>query len=290
MTDIFISTYAFQARGLSEILDLADRAEIRSIELSSGLGYEPELDAVLDWGRRRGFRFLVHNYFPAPQDPFVLNLASARSVIRERSLDHCRRSMQLSRDLGASFYSVHAGFASEVTPGELGTRLRPEAILPMEEAYLTFVDSVGQLVEYGAKLDIRLAIENHVLAAKNLVDGVNKLALMAQTEDFLRLAEDIPSPFLGFLIDTGHLAVSARTLGFDRSQFLEAVRPKTLALHLSDNDGQEDENLPFDSRAWFVPMLESFSDATMVLECRPSLIEHIKATCVTIQEALPSCR
>jgi sugar phosphate isomerase/epimerase len=290
MTDIFVSTCAFQARSLAEILDLADRAELRSIELSSGLGHEPDLDAVLDWGRRRGFRFLVHNYFPPPADPFVLNLASGISIIRERSIAHCRQAIQLSKQLGASFYSVHAGFAFDVNPKELGTRLRPEAIVPMEEAYFLFVDSVLQLTEYSAEMGIKLAIENHVLAAKNLVGGRNKLLLMVRSEDFLRLAEDVPSPHLGFLIDVGHLAVSARSLSFDPSRFLEAVRHKVIGLHLSDNDAKEDQNLPFDSQAWFVPTLKSFTDTTLVLECGPTSIEHIKATCMTIQEALLSCR
>jgi sugar phosphate isomerase/epimerase len=109
---------------------------------------------------------------------------------------------------------------------------------------------------------------------------------MVQAEDLLRLAEDIRSPHLGFLVDVGHVAVSARTLGFDPVGFLDAVGEKVIALHLSDNDGVADQNLPFDCRAWFLPALERLRHAAMILECGPASIDEIKKSCMAVEEVL----
>jgi sugar phosphate isomerase/epimerase len=288
---IFVSTYAFPVKGLEAIVKLSLTAGIDNIELSSGAGYEPDLDAILARGQNQGLHFLVHNYFPAPpRDPFVLNLASAHPEIRARSIEHCRGAIDLSKRLGAAFYSVHAGFAFDVNPAELGRKLRPQALLPLDEAYRLFLDSVHRLTEYAAQQKIVLAIENHVLSTANASDGRNTLLLMVQAEDFLRLAEDIRSPHLRFLIDVGHLAVSARTLGFDPLEFLDVLGDQAIGVHLSDNDGLADQNLPFDSSAWFIPVLERLQQATMILECGPAPIEKIKSSCMAIEEGLRPCR
>lgn len=285
--DVFVSTYAFPVKGLAAIIELSVNAGIRSIELSSGMDYEPDMAALLSGGRHQGLRYLVHNYFPVPpKDPFVLNLASARRNVRDRSIEHCRASIELSRQLGAAFYSVHAGFAFDVAPEELGRCLRPQALLPIDEAYRLFVDSVHQLTEHATKHGIQLAVENHVLSARNVLDGKNKMLLMVMAEDLLRLADDIRSPNLGFLVDVGHLAVSARTMGFPPAEFLNAVGEKVIALHLSDNDGLADQNLPFDSGAWFIPALDRLRHATMILECGPASIDDIKKSCMAVEEVL----
>jgi hypothetical protein len=60
--------------------------------------------------------------------------------------------------------------------------------------------------------------------------------------------------------------VSATALGFDVHDFMAAVKPYIRALHLSDNDGREDQNLPFTDKAWFYPLLHDFAGLPMVIE------------------------
>ncbi len=47
----------------------------------------------------------------------------------------------------------------------------------------------------------------------------------------------------------GHARVSATALDFDPIEFMERIKPFTEALHLSENDAQEDQNLPFEESA-----------------------------------------
>ena len=288
--EVFVSSGSFATSSLWEMIDTAVVNGLPAIELSASLEPDPHFLDTLQQSRKHRLRYLVHNYFPASEDPFVLNLASSQSDIRNRSLAHCRLAIELSRALGAEFYSVHAGFAFDPAPGELGRRMHPVAVQDREEAYRIFLQSVHELTAHAAKNAVRLAIENNVLTRENAPQGKNSLLLMVEAEELLRLSEDVRSPYLGFLIDVGHLAVSARTLGFDPVQFLEMVGGKTLAFHLSVNDGRTDQNLPFDSTAWFIPLLKGFAHATMILECRPAPIGEIQSSRRAVAAALKECQ
>jgi sugar phosphate isomerase/epimerase len=262
---IYASSGAFLSRELAPLLDEAAAAGVTKIELSSGVAWGPDNLEVVRRNRSR-FRFLVHNYFPPPERPFVLNLASSDPEIRARSFAHCRGAIDLAHELESDLFTVHAGFALEPKVSELGRPIAGEATVDIEEAYRIFRDAVGELVAYGEGLGVRLGIENNVVAPFNLRHGRNAFLLMATAEEILRLAADIPSSRLGFLIDSGHLNVSARTLGFDREEFLEAVGPRVFGWHLSDNDGTADSNRPFGDDAWFLPWVAKIPGEMVVIE------------------------
>lgn len=247
------------------------------VELSSGVAWGPDNLDVVSRNRNR-FRFLVHNYFPPPERPFVLNLASSDPEIRARSLRHCRSAIDLAHELESDLFTVHAGFALEPKVAELGRPITGEAG-DIEAAYRIFRDSVGELVAYGEGRGVRLGIENNVVAPFNLRQGRNVFLLMATADEILRLAKDIPSPRLGFLIDSGHLNVSARTLGFEREDFLRSVGPHVLGWHLSDNDGTVDSNRPFGSDAWFLPWVARLPGEMVVIEAY-RLAPHQLAGCI----------
>ena len=274
---IYASSGAFLSRELALLLDEAAAAGVRHVELSSGVAWGPDNLAVVLRNRGR-FRFLVHNYFPPPERPFVLNLASSDPEIRARSIDHCRGAIDLAHELESDLFTVHAGFALEPKVSELGRPITGEAV-DIEVAYGIFRDTVGELVVYGEGRGVRLGIENNVVAPFNLRHGRNVFLLMATAEEICRLARDISSPRLGFLIDSGHLNVSARTLGFDREAFLEAVGPRVLGWHLSDNDGTADSNRPFGSDAWFLPWVRKIPGEMVVIEAY-RLAPHLLDGCI----------
>lgn len=261
---IYASSGAFLSRELAPLLDEAAAAGVTHVELSSGVAWGADNLEVVRRNRHR-FRFLVHNYFPPPERPFVLNLASADPEIRRRSLAHCRGAMDLAHELESDLFTVHAGFAIEPKVSELGRPITGEAG-DIEVAYRIFRDTVGDLLAYGEGRGVRLGIENNVVAPFNLRHGRNAFLLMATAEEIGRLAADIPSPRLGFLIDSGHLNVSATTLGFDRGAFLETIGPRVLGWHLSDNDGTADSNRPFGDDAWFLPWVTKIPGEMVVIE------------------------
>ncbi len=266
---IFVSSSALKARTVAAAVEECERRGLTRLELTSSFPYYEGIRQDVIGARQRGIRLLIHNYFPPPQHGFVINLASGNPEIRGRSIEHCRASLALSAEIGAPLFSVHAGFSVDPRPSDLGGRLTIGGRRTRADTARVFFDTVSTLCDTAKTLGVQLLIENNVLSPRNLVEGRNELLLGVTAEDFHELFEAVNSPSLGMLLDVAHLKVSAQTLGVDRRQTLEEVRPYVRALHLSDNDGTTDNNQPFEQDAWFVQHLPMFPSAVCVIETIP---------------------
>lgn len=162
------------------------------------------------------FNFLVHNYFPAPAEPFVLNLASVEKDSLEKSLAHCRRAIELTAELGAPFYAAHAGFATSVSVEHLGRPFDDTKTVPRDTAYKIFRQSVTELLAHADKYGVAFYVENNAVAPFNAPDGRNNMLLLSDPDELVEFYNDINDPNFGYLVDVGHINVSAKTLGFDR--------------------------------------------------------------------------
>ena len=259
-SNIFISTGAFQTTSLTEIVTICDELDFHNIELSSGLPFSKNLDDVVVATKQK-CRLLVHNYFPPPEEPFALNLAAKNPKVLQ---------------LGSPFFSVHSGFAFEVDPSRLGRNLSHASRYPLQEAKEIFVDSVQLLCEYANSFNVAIAIENNVIAPMNLVEGKNLLLLGTSADELLEIRELVNKRNFGFLIDVGHLKISANSLHFDVRQFMSKVQETITAFHLNDNDGVYDSNLMFDERSWFIEDVRSFPLNCKVIESYNLTIEQLK--------------
>lgn len=115
-------------------------------------------------------------------------------------------------------------------------------------------------------------------------DNTNPL-LCADDEEMLRLIREIDHPRLGLLIDTGHLKVSARTLGFSVQKALKTLAPYIHAFHHSDNDGTADLNNPIGEDYWFLRDCALFRSAVHVLEVKNQTIGGLKKQMDLLQSA-----
>lgn len=267
---VYLSTGAFRCQSLGEIVEFSLEHGIDHIELSSGVSYRPNLLEPVR-ATNGTIHYLVHNYFPPPEDPFVLNLAASDTQILRRSRDLCQIAIDLTAKLGAPFYSVHSGFAFQLSPNLLGdpsaqAHLPNSRYVSYDVAYSIFVESVTILTEYARSKGVRLLIENNVVSPLYLAKHGNNALLMASADEIIRLIQDVNDPNLGVLVDVGHLKVTATALGFQREQFVEIVAPYIGAFHLSDNDGYTDQNLPFDETTWFCPLLRESCEVPIVIE------------------------
>jgi sugar phosphate isomerase/epimerase len=220
---------------------------------------------------KEGLTFLVHNYFPAPATPQVLNLTSSDPEGLRWSLSHCRRAIDLSVTVGGDFYSLHSGYIAALKAHQLGRPAeQAEAFKHMtvdrEAAYQLMIRSVRDVADYAAQHGKSLLLENNVISPVYLAKAPANPLLMTSADEIVRFMKDIDRTNVGFLIDMGHAKVSATALNFDAHDFLDQVSPYVRALHLSDNDGREDQNLPFGSDAWFYPRLKDFKHVPWVIE------------------------
>ncbi len=246
------------------------------------LGFAPPLAGLdLPAGLARyPARFLVHNYFPAPEKPFVLNLASQDAATLRRSRDFAAAGLRLCAALGAPFYSVHCGFLAEFDPGSLGRKLTYADVCDYERGYATFVASLRELLGVARAAGLRLLVEPNVVAPFNLIDGRNPLLMLAEPREFTRMLAEVADDRLGVLLDLGHLNVTATTLGFNREEFIATVAPAIGGFHLHDNDGTADQHRPVAQGSWTLDVLRQprFAGRPVVVEAKfdsaAALAEH----------------
>lgn len=222
--------------------------------------------------------FLIHNYFPPPREAFVLNLASNDDDIRKRSLEMVLKAIDLSSEIGAAFYSIHGGFITDPVSFD-GTSFVlpcPESSDAAIRAIDRFVETLKTALEHAEKCKVGILVENNVCSAKHR----GKL-LLQTAEEFLSLFRLLSSPYLGAVLDTGHLNVSAHTLGFDRIFFVEQMSPYIRAIHIHDNDGTADRHQPIGPNSWVIDVLRrpEFANITLIVEAKfddmADLSEHV---------------
>ena len=288
---VFVSSGAFQGvQTVEELLPVCREHGLFDVELASGLrvvdpaGYLPLIAPLGD-----EFRFLLHNYFPAPDEPFVLNLADADEENRIRSVRFCIDCMEGTAALGMPFYSVHAGFVSSLRPEDLGKPERQGGRISEEDhvsALDRFSHSVNELAVEARRLGIRLLLENNVDAVPR--EGCSHL-LLVSGGDVVRFFDGGMPSEVGLLLDVAHLKVSATCRGFDPVTALEMMAPWIGALHLSDNDGTRDSNGLCESDSWFwEPLSRCCSRETaVVLEAYRIAPDLIHAQRELISRKLP---
>src|SRR5438045_4473403 len=190
--------------------------------------------------------FSVHNYFPPTDDGLVLKLASPSDETRAASSRFIRDALELAGEIGSPFYSVHAGFATDPVGHEDGHFLfggRGD----LDAARKRFAESLADLAGAARALEVELLVEN------NLCIDEHRGHLLLVTDQ--QITEFLAPLGLRLLLDVGHLNVSARTLGFDRERFVDAVEDVVGALHLHDNDGVADRHRPLEEDGWIAEVL-----------------------------------
>jgi sugar phosphate isomerase/epimerase len=249
---------------VGDALEAYARLGIDHVELS-GPHDRPPSPKLLDGLAQKPFEFVIHNYFPAPDEPFVLNLASADQAVRQRGIDHVMANLELCARIGSPLYTVHGGFRCDPGPDFV---FHPERGMTVaEQALDLFADSIAQACRRAEVLGIDIGIENNVLSPANHAKSPGDPFLLFLTEsDYQRLAVRVSSPRLGALLDVGHLNVTCHTLGLDRSAVAAEMLPFVRAFHLHDNDGSADQHLPITPASWFMPLISGDVGRRMILE------------------------
>lgn len=284
---IFFSASSVSGNNITQIIGGLVEAGVRHIELNGNNGFEPNIEGTLDRIRREyGIDFLIHNYFPAPEEAFVLNLASGNRDILERTIALSKKAIRLAAKLKVPVYSVHAGMCLDPQPKELGRPIKQANLIPYEEAYGIFIRSLSLLCDFAGDFNINIAVENHVLSPFNLRNGRNEVFLMCEADDFLRLFSDISKPNLKVLVDLGHVNVASATLGFDKIDFINKLEDRISVFHLHRNNGIEDFHEMINEQEWFWPVLGGFHGVRYVIESHNLTIEQIRLAKEVCQKML----
>lgn len=259
-----VSTVAFGKRSKEEVAEAAIEHDW-AIEFSSGFAPDREM---IPYYKQLSFPRYPHNYFPAPFDPFVMNLASKDDALRQRTIDHCLQGLELAQVSGAPFFSAHAGFCIDPDPEQLGRPLDIDQSFDREAHWRLFRASLDVILAHAEAMEVDFLIENNVLAPFNYSEDGPVALLCVDAEETLRLIEEVNHPGLGILLDTAHLKVSAGTLGFDMYEAARKMAPHVRVVHHSDNDGYSDTNLPLPENYWAASLGNIFPNCLHVLEVK----------------------
>ncbi len=278
---IAVSSLALAGKSVEEIISIAKK-ENYALEFSSGMPYRKGMEEIF---LNATIKKLPHYYFPAPEKPFVLNLASANDEIRNHSIAHCINGLRLASLAGSPFFSAHAGFCIDPNPSELGKQFKQQTI-DKSKNWKLFIESVKQILEETKKYKVYFLIENNVIAQMNLYpDGTNPLFCCDDLE-MLKPMNEINDSRLGILLDTGHIKVSSNTLKFSLETALAKIKSYVKCIHHSDNDGIFDTNEPLNENYWFLKHLKDFSNCVHVLEVKKQTVEQINEQLSLIRKNL----
>jgi len=280
MNRIYVSTSCLKnPKKIIPVLEEYEKAEIENVELGS---VHEHFDVNLL--KKFNFNFLIHNYFPPPKKSFVFNLASQKKSIRLKSRKLALKAIDLCCEINSPLYTFHAGFTVE--PSKLGIRLSRTNIFDREKAVETYANELTEISTYAKSRGIKIAMEPNVVQKFNLIDGKNELCLFAENFEINKLFKIIKKNFVGILLDLGHTSVTSHWLQFDRDDFVKKIKLKVFLIHLSNNNGLNDQHKSLTPDCWQVTKLKMFKHVPIVLETMNLTSKKIKYNIQLVKELI----
>lgn len=262
---IYVSSSCVKTNDMAKAVTILAEEGFSHIELSGGTRYlsSPEKE-LLKLKEKYSLQFLCHNYFPAPEKDFVLNLAAEEEEVFQLSKQHILRAIQLSEQLGASKFGFHAGFLINIPVNQVGKSISRQQLADREKAMERFCNAFTELGKSGK--NVKLYIENNVLSEENYrnYNAINPFFItdFAGYREFRERISFLP------LLDVAHLKVSVNTLKLDFEKELHLFFEETDYIHISDNDGKRDSNNWFSEKSELFKSLKqlSWKNKTVTLE------------------------
>lgn len=281
---VYVSTGAFKNKSLKSILQDAGKNHITHIELSAGLNYLDDVEALLK-SHCNDISYLIHNYFPTPKEPFVLNLASEDSYIVGKSMDMCKRAIDMAARYKIPFYSVHSGFAFDSKGKELGNESQLKLPrISIQTAKENFIKNLAGVCKYAKEKEVKIAIENNVFAG--YAKGYDDLYLGVTEADLMEIINNVPYDNLGILLDLAHAKVSCKSLKTNVIEMINMLKPYILCVHASQNDGIVDSNSKIGKNDDVYNYLKMIKPKYAVVEVYNLDICEIKQQVALVQEAI----
>lgn len=252
---IYISSASAKKTIISQSIQFLADNGFTSIELSGGTRYYPGyIEDLKKLQKAYKLKYIFHNYFPPPIEDFVLNLASLNNNTYLKSYEHIRQALLLSQDFHIDKYGFHAGFLLDIDLKEIGRQINYKPTFNTEKSIERFCEAFNQLKTLTNS--VALYLENNVFSHKNAVEFRGKNPFMLTDYDsYLALKKKID---FRLLLDIAHLKVSVNSLNLDFESQLEKMMNETDYIHVSENDGLEDENRFFSRNSKLLNRLKGF--------------------------------
>lgn len=277
---IFTSTSCLKnPQNIITVLDEYEKVGIENVELGSVHNFF-DLEQLKNYD----FNYMIHGYFPPPKIPFNFNLASQNKSISEKSTTLAKNAIDLCCKLNSSFFTFHAGFTTD--PPQLGVRFPRKNIIDRKLALEIFFENTRIILDYAKTRGIQLAMELNVIQKFNLDDGKNNLGLFVDYDEIELFYKNFKKDEIGILLDLAHTIVTSHWLEFNKDEFITKLLDKISVVHVSNNNGLQDQNLALTNDCWPVTKLKLFRNKPITLESMNLNIEEIKSNIEIIRNAM----
>jgi len=286
---IFLSTtFASDQSSIEDVLAICKDHDITQVELGSNHCYE---EAPGDIVGNYSFTFLVHNYYPPPEEQIVVNIASLDDAIRRQSISHIKNSIDFCRQIGAQLYTFHPGFLTDPRSANIDSSNYDFCFLDQDlhgtvydESFALMCDALEEIVEFNKAQGVRIALETEGSVTRS------GHLLMQQPKEYEELFKKFKAEDLGINLNIGHLGLAANAFGFPANCLVDLLADRVVAMELSHNDGVTDDHKPLVEGAWYWDIVADnrFSKVLKVLEFRNVSIETIIAN-ISLCESYFQC-
>jgi len=237
---LYISTTSItNNKDLFNVLERYNKLGIKNIELGSVHNYISDFKPLFKFQKDNDINFIIHGFFPPLKEKFFINLSSQNEKILKKSIDSCKKSVEICRKLNSSIYTTHSGFSRDIISnkkmkygiGIASKEYDKEIILN------TLNKSITEICDYANNYDIKIAIET--------MNSDRKMTIMDNPIIIDSFFKNIKLKNLFLLFDTGHMKANSVKLNFDFKEAVKKLKKYIIALHLQDNTNNgEDEHLP----------------------------------------------
>jgi len=266
LDQLYISSSLYPNEKMDKILQKLINLGIKKIELSGGsIHYtDVERDLIL-LKKKHLLSYNFHNYFPPPEEDFVLNLASLNDQIYEKSLQFCINAIKMAIRVGAERIGFHAGFLVDFSTNEIGKKIEFNSFYDKDKALHRFFQSIEYLQKI-ADNKLTVYFENNVFSTPNRDEFNGKCPfLLTTSNDYYEYINKIEFPLL---LDLAHLYVSSTSLNLNFEKECAELIKCTDYLHISHNNGHVDQHAPLIQESPIVKVVQSerISNAIITLE------------------------
>ena len=215
---------------ISRSLDLMQQCGIDEVMLA-GYHVEEDSDFDMDTETRRLGAELAGRGMRAAQHHGLSATYAALGTSQEEAIDHLRRCVDYTANLGAKALVLHTGRVTghfteaaaynDVFQSECARHGRRRVVE-------VCADNLRTAGDYAREREVLIALEN--------LDRFEPLANMTELPELVALVD---SPAVGYCLDTGH----AHCAGSDIIRWIQLMGEKLFTTHVHDNHGPSEEVL-----------------------------------------------
>ena len=110
--------------------------------------------------------------------------------------------------------------------------------------------------------------------------------LLAEYSEISEFFKQVKKSDIGILLDLGHTAVTATWLKFDKNEFVKKCANKVSAIHISNNNGYQDQHASLTKNCWQISQIKAFKKLPIILETMNLTIEKIKLNIKLVKKFL----